>query len=252
MFYHIVIPARLRSSRLPEKVLAPIGGLPMIEHVWRAAGAASARSVCVATDDVRIATAVREFGGQCLMTRDDHASGSDRIAEVAEALELKDDAVLVNLQGDEPEMPPACLDQVAGLLRSGGDVATLYWPISEAREIQDPNAVKVVVDGQGRALYFSRAPVPHARDAKDDDRALAAGVPYRRHLGLYAYRVAALKRFTAAAPSELERAEGLEQLRFLDLGMTIRIDEAVSAIPAGVDSPEDLARVRARMEGQHD
>ena len=247
MRYIIVIPARIASSRLPEKVLRDISGRSMLEHVWRAACASGAQRVIVATDDGRIESVVRGFGGECLMTRKDHASGSDRIAEVAERLGLDDADVIVNLQGDEPEMPPECLDQVAGLLREEGDVATLYWPIDDPVEVSDPNAVKVVANEQGEALYFSRASIPHARNVDSDVEALETGIEYRRHLGLYAYRVSALRRFSSAPPSPLERAEALEQLRFLELGMRIRIAKAACAIPAGIDTPADLERARERL-----
>jgi 3-deoxy-manno-octulosonate cytidylyltransferase (CMP-KDO synthetase) len=247
MSYIIVIPARYASIRLPGKALADIGGRPMIEHVWRAAQGAGARRVVVATDDQRIEAAVSNFGGEAIMTRPDHASGSDRIAEVAERLELAGSEFIVNLQGDEPEMPPACLDQVAALLAEGGDVATLCRVIDEPGEVNDPNAVKVVVNGTGEALYFSRSTIPHGRGHASAVDALAAGIVYRRHIGLYAYRVDALRRFTEAEPTSLERAEALEQLRFLELGMRIRVAEACAPIPPGIDTPEDLERARRRM-----
>lgn len=248
MSYLVVIPARLKSTRLPEKVLAEIAGLPMIQHVWQLAGRAGAERVLVATDSERVHGVVSGFGAECLLTRADHASGSDRIAEVAERLELADDTVIVNLQGDEPEMPPACLDQVAELLATGGDVATLCARIEDPAELTDPNAVKVVMNGQGGALYFSRSLVPHPR-GQAPEAALEAGVPFYRHLGLYAYRAGALRQFTGSPPSALEQAEGLEQLRFLDLGLTIRVQEAVASIPPGIDGPEDLDRVRLRLGG---
>ncbi len=245
--YIIVIPARLSSSRLPEKVLADLGGMTMLERVWRAAREAGAERVVVATDDQRIFDTVTGFGGEAVMTRADHASGSDRIAECAGALDLNDDQVIVNLQGDEPGMPAECLDQVAGLLDSGADVATLYWPVDDPTEIDDPNVVKVVAGGAGQALYFSRSAIPHARGSVSAAAALEAGVTYRRHLGLYAYRHAALKRFTRAAPSPLERSEALEQLRFLELGMRIDIAQAAAFIPPGIDTSRDLARARERF-----
>lgn len=245
--YLIVIPARYAAERLPGKVLAEIGGRPVIEHVWRAAQGAGAERVVVATDDGRIEAAVTGFGGEALRTRSDHASGSDRIAEVAERLGLSGDQVIVNLQGDEPEMPPACLDQVAALLSAGGDVATLCRRIDDPDEIVDPNAVKVVASEAGEALYFSRSAIPHGRGHASAAAALAAGVDYRRHIGLYAYRVDALRRFTDAEPSLLERAEALEQLRFLELGMRIRVAEACAPIPPGIDTPADLERARRRM-----
>jgi len=244
--YVIVIPARYASVRLPGKMLLDIGGQTLVERVWRAARVSAAERVVVATDDERIQAAVTGFGGECLLTSPDHASGSDRIAEAARTLGIADDQVIVNLQGDEPDMPPACLDQVAALLDGGADVATLYWPVDDADEVEDPSAVKVVADGAGRALYFSRSVIPHARGAASATAALADGVPYRRHLGLYAYRRAALERFTRAAPSALERAEGLEQLRFLELGMTIAVAQAAERIPPGIDTPADLARARER------
>ena len=242
----IVIPARLHSTRLPDKVLADIAGRPMIQRVWEAAQAARAGRVLIATDHERIAAVARAFGAECIMTRDDHASGSDRIAEVADQLGLADEQMIVNLQGDEPEMPAACLDQVARLLdeNADADVSTLFWPIEEASELIDPSAVKLVTDDRGRALYFSRAAIPHVRGAKDAPAALGSGQAFKRHLGLYAYRVSALRAFTAAEPATLELSEGLEQLRFLAMGRSIVVARAAEAIPPGIDTPEDLARVR--------
>lgn len=245
MSYIVVIPARLNSTRLPEKVLADIAGAPMIEHVWRLAGDSGASRILLATDSERVKAVGESFGAECVLTRPEHPSGSDRIAEVAERLGLPDDTVIVNLQGDEPEMPPACLDQVARLLAVGGDVATLCAAIDDPQELNDPNAVKVVMTGQGKSLYFSRSLVPHPR-GQSATEALAAGVPFYRHLGLYAYRVSALRQFTTASPSALEQAEGLEQLRFLDLGLSINIEPAIATIPPGIDGPEDLERVRTR------
>lgn len=250
MSYIIVIPARMHSSRLPEKVLADIGGRTMVEHVWHCARASRAAQVIIATDDERIRDVVAGFGAECVMTRADHASGSDRIAEVVSRRGFADDQVLVNLQGDEPQMPAACLDQVAGLLADGGDVATLYRGIVDEREVSDPNVVKVVASQAGEALYFSRAAIPHVRGSQGPTAAMASGVPFRRHVGLYAYRAGSLARFSAAAPSALERAEALEQLRFLELGMRIRIAEAAAPIPAGIDTAEDLERARSRI-GDH-
>ena len=183
----IVIPARLHSTRLPDKVLADIAGRPMIQRVWEAAQAARAGRVLIATDHERIAAVARAFGAECIMTRDDHASGSDRIAEVADQLGLADEQMIVNLQGDEPEMPAACLDQVARLLdeNADADVSTLFWPIEEASELIDPSAVKLVTDDRGRALYFSRAAIPHVRGAKDAPAALGSGQAFKRHLGIY-------------------------------------------------------------------
>lgn len=250
--YVIVIPARFHSERLPGKMLLDIGGRPMIEWVWRAANQSSARQVVVATDDPRIAEVVETCGGQAVMTRADHASGSDRIAECAALMQWPDDQLVVNLQGDEPEMPPACLGQVAGLLSDDPEaaVATLYWPIDHADEVRDPNVVKVVTSVQGDALYFSRAITPHPRGMGSVEAAIAEGVQWKRHLGLYAYRLGALNAFTAWAVTPLERAEKLEQLRFLEYGQRIRIEMAIEPIPAGVDTPRDLKRVRARLTAE--
>ena len=245
----IVIPARLASTRLPRKVLADIAGRPMLQHVWEAACAAGAQRVLIATDDVQIQSVAQAFGAECLLTAADHMSGSDRIAEVVEQLELDDAQLLVNLQGDEPEMPALCLQQVAELLASDpqATVATLYWPISEAAELYDPSVVKVVTDQQSRALYFSRSLIPHPRGASDAPSALAEGTVFKRHLGLYAYRASALRAFTAASPDPLELCEGLEQLRFLGLGQTIAMAQAAHPIPAGIDTAADLKRVRKSL-----
>lgn len=243
--YHIVIPARFASERLPGKVLLDLAGQPMLQHVWQRANASSAESVVIATDDERIVEAARSFGAQVVLTRSDHQSGSDRIAECAVLLGWPDDHLVVNLQGDEPLMPAACLDQVAALLNQRADcvVASLYWPISEAEEVQNPNAVKVVTDSEDCALYFSRSPIPYARNFSDIEAAIAAGIEWKRHLGLYAYRLAALRRFTDCAPTPLEKAERLEQLRIMEQGGRIAMARACKFIPAGIDTADDLERV---------
>lgn len=244
--YHIVIPARYASERLPGKVLLDLAGQTLLQHVWQRAIESSAESVVIATDSESIVTVAKEFGAQVVLTRSDHQSGSDRIAECATSLAWPDDHLVVNLQGDEPLMPPACLDQVAALLDQQADceVASLYWPITEAEEVQNPNAVKVVTDSRDRALYFSRSPVPYARSYTDVTDALAAGVEWKRHLGLYAYRLAALRRFTNSAPTPLEQAERLEQLRIMEQGGQIAMARACEFIPAGIDTADDLERVR--------
>ena len=175
--YAIVIPARMASQRLPGKPLLEIAGRPLIEHVYRCARSSAARTVVVATDTPEVADAAQSFGAQAVLTSADHTSGSDRIAECADRLGWDDDTLIVNLQGDEPLMPPACLDQAAGLLAgdSGAAAASLYWPITDAAEVADPNAVKVVVGVDGTALYFSRSPIPHHRGYKDIHAALQAG-----------------------------------------------------------------------------
>jgi len=244
--YHIVIPARFASERLPGKVLLDLAGQPLLQYVWQRACESTAASVVIATDDERIVSAAGTFGAKVVMTSPDHQSGSDRIAECATVLAWPDDHLVVNLQGDEPMMPPACLDQVAALLdqRPDCEVASLYWPIDEAAEVQNPNAVKVVTDSMDRALYFSRSPIPYARSFASISEAMAGGVVWKRHLGLYAYRLAALRRYTSCAPTPLEMSERLEQLRIMEQGGKIAMAAACEFIPAGIDTAEDLQRVR--------
>jgi 3-deoxy-manno-octulosonate cytidylyltransferase (CMP-KDO synthetase) len=213
MTFKVVIPARYASTRLPAKPLADIGGRPMIQWVIDAARRSSAAEVWVATDDDRVAAAAAPLA---LLTRADHASGTDRIAEVAEQRGWSDDTIVVNVQGDEPQLPAALIDLVASLLARHPDahIATLCTPIAQLREFMDPNAVKVVFDAAGRALYFSRAPIPWNRDAAP--QGLNSQTQYEgayRHLGIYAYRVSALKQLSALPPSGLEQLEKLEQLR---------------------------------------
>ena len=250
MSYHIVIPARLASQRLPDKPLAPIGRLTLVEHVYRRARAARAESVVIATDSPRIVEAAEAFGAQAVMTAESHTSGSDRIAECADILGWPDDTLIVNLQGDEPLMPPACLDQVAQLLVGdpAADVASLYWPIAEQADAANPNVVKVVTGRDGGALYFSRSEIPFTRDPGAVHAHAHGPYPWKRHIGLYAYRAGALRAFTAMAPSPLEAAEKLEQLRFLESGHRIVMAEACEFIPAGVDTEKDLERVRRLIE----
>lgn len=250
MSYHIVIPARLASERLPDKPLAMIGRLPLIEHVWLRARASGAESVVIATDSGKIVSAAESFGAHAVMTSDTHTSGSDRIAECADTLGWDDEVLIVNLQGDEPLMPPRCLDQVAQLLRGdpAADVASLYWHITEPGEASDPNVVKVVTGRDGGALYFSRSEIPHARNPETVREHSRGQYPWKRHIGLYAYRAGALRAFSAMAPSPLEASEKLEQLRFLESGHRIAMAEACEFIPAGVDTAEDLERVRRLIE----
>lgn len=250
--YHIVIPARFASERLPGKVLLDLAGQSLLQHVWQRAIGSSAQSVVIATDDERIVEVAESFGAQVVLTRSDHQSGSDRIAECAAQLDWPDDYLVVNLQGDEPLMPAACLDQVAALLdeRPDCEVASLYWPITEADEVQNPNVVKVVTDSENRALYFSRSAIPFARAYTDIDAAMTAGIGWKRHLGLYAYRLAALRGFTGCAPTPLEKTERLEQLRVMEQGGRIAMARACEFIPAGIDTPDDLVRVRALIESK--
>lgn len=243
--YRIVIPARMASQRLPGKPLLDIGGKSLIEHVYRRACESSARSVVIATDSVDVLDAVNAFGGKGVMTSADHQSGSDRIAECIDIKGWPDNELVVNLQGDEPMMPADCLDQVAAILQQNpdADVASLYWPIEAEEDVVDSNVVKVVCSENGQALYFSRSVIPHARN-QSFESAMLSGGSWKRHIGLYAYRARALRAFTRLSTSPLERLEKLEQLRFLESGRRIVMERACTLIPAGVDTPEDLERVR--------
>ena len=243
----VVIPARFSSSRLPGKPLQDIAGKPMVQHVWEQAKKSSAARVVVATDDARIFEVCQGFGAEVLMTDAAHNSGTDRLAEVATQLGLASDAIVVNVQGDEPLIPPSIIDQVAANLAANpqAGIATLAEPIEDVQALFNPNVVKVVSDKSGLALTFSRAPLAWARDAfaKNRDQ-LPAGVPYRRHIGIYAYRAGFLHDFVAWGPCWLEDTECLEQLRALWNGVRIHVTDALEAPPAGVDTPEDLERVR--------
>lgn len=235
----IVIPSRYASTRLPGKPLRIINGKPMLQHVWERASESGAAETVVATDDERIAEAVESFGGRVCMTGDQHQSGTERIAEVCDLMDWPDDKVVVNLQGDEPTMPAALIDQCAGLLaESPADIATLASPIRSQQDFENPNVVKVVVAGTGNAIYFSRAAIPYARDDKRPGKARDAAL---HHHGIYAYRCGVLRQLVAAKPSELELCEQLEQLRALSLGMTIRVAVPLQRPGAGVDTEEDLA-----------
>jgi 3-deoxy-manno-octulosonate cytidylyltransferase (CMP-KDO synthetase) len=248
--FTVVIPARYASSRLPGKPLQDIAGKPMVQHVWEQARKSSAARVVIATDDARIVAACQGFGAEVLMTRAEHNSGTDRLAEVALHLGLAADAIVVNVQGDEPLIPPAIIDQVAANLAKHAEaqIATLAEPITDIETLFNPNAVKVLADLQGLALTFSRAPLPWARDAFALSReTLPAQVPYRRHIGIYAYRAGFLQDFVAWGPCWLEDAECLEQLRALWHGVRIHVADALQSPPTGVDTLEDLHRVRALL-----
>ncbi|MCF9021266.1 MULTISPECIES: 3-deoxy-manno-octulosonate cytidylyltransferase [Pseudomonas syringae group] len=249
--FTVVIPARYGSSRFPGKPLKVIAGKPMVQLVWEQARKSSAQRVVVATDDVRIFEACQAFGAEVLMTRDDHNSGTDRLAEVATQLGLATDAIVVNVQGDEPMIPPAVIDQVASNLAAHPEagISTLAEPIDDVAALFNPNVVKVSSDINGLALTFSRAPLPWARDALAANRdELPAGVPLRRHIGIYAYRAGFLHDFVSWGPCMLENTENLEQLRALWNGVRIHVADALEAPPAGVDTPEDLERVRRLLE----
>lgn len=224
----------------------------MIQHVYERGQESGAAAVIIATDDERVKFAAERFGAQVCMTSSEHRSGTDRIVEVLERLGERDDAVIVNLQGDEPQLPGKLIDQVASLLpmSEGAAVATLCESILVSAELLDPNVVKVVVDGGGFALYFSRAPIPWDRDAFaswKESKPLPLGATYYRHIGLYAYRAGALKQFAKLGPCSLEAVEGLEQLRFLYHGYRIRVAQASWAAGVGVDTPQDLERVRTSL-----
>jgi 3-deoxy-manno-octulosonate cytidylyltransferase (CMP-KDO synthetase) len=252
MSFKVCIPARFGSTRLPGKMLLDIGGRPMVQWVLEAALRSRADQVIVATDDERVAAAAVDAQGRnyAQLTRADHVSGSDRIAEVATLRDWSDDTIVVNVQGDEPQLPPALIDQVAALLEASpqAHLATLSTPVTTLDEFLDPNAVKVVSARERRALYFSRAPIPWHRDGatpNGSSQRVFAGA--QRHLGIYAYRVAALKRLTRIAPTPLELAEKLEQLRALESGMQIAVEEAKVVPGPGIDTEHDLQRVRALL-----
>jgi 3-deoxy-manno-octulosonate cytidylyltransferase (CMP-KDO synthetase) len=240
--FRVVIPARYASTRFPGKPLVRLAGKPMLQWVYENAGRSGALEVVVATDDERIATAARGFGAPVAMTSAAHQSGTDRIAEAAANAGWSPDDIVVNLQGDEPLLPPALLGQVAGLLEQdpGAAIATLATPVRSVAEYLDPNAVKVVAGADGRALYFSRAPIPWHRDGAPGGGPSHAGA--RRHIGLYAYRVGALRRLAALPVAALEEAEKLEQLRALAHGFAIVVADALERPGQDINTPEDLER----------
>lgn len=252
MSFYVVIPARFASTRLPAKPLKLIAGKTMIQHVYERAGASGAREVIIATDDVRIESAAKEFGARVCMTSIAHNSGTDRLEEVARHLNLSAADIVVNVQGDEPLIPPAVIDQVAANLAAMSDasVATLSEPISSLADFRNPNIVKVVADHAGRALYFSRAPIPWPRDhfSAGEVSHLPEAFPCQRHIGIYAYRVDLLNRFVTWPQAPLEIIESLEQLRVLWQGDVIHVAEACASVPGGVDTEADLLRVKALLE----
>jgi len=246
--FSVLIPARYASTRLPGKPLADIGGKPMIVRVAERAKASGAARVAVATDDERIRAAVATHGIDAVMTRADHPTGTDRLAEASKLLGFARDDIVVNVQGDEPLLEPALMREMAGLLAGTPDaaIATACHPIDEAPEAFNPNVVKVALDARNYALYFSRAAIPWARDAFAASRdSLPKGLPLYRHYGLYAYRVAFLLEYPRLAPSPLERFEALEQLRALWHGYRIVVAVTAGTPAPGVDTAADLERVRA-------
>lgn len=245
----VAIPARFAATRLPGKPLRLLGGEPLVLHVARRALAAGAREVWVAADDARIAEALAGTGVRIAMTSASHASGSDRLAECAAIAGWRDDTIVVNLQGDEPFAPAACIRAVAeALLASGAEMSTLATAIVTAAQLFDPNCVKLVRTTAGDALYFSRAPIPWHRDAFALDRErLPSPCAWLRHIGLYAYRAGFLKRFAAMPRAPLECVESLEQLRVLEAGFRIRVDITPVDFPPGVDTEEDLAAAERQL-----
>ncbi len=246
MKFKVYIPARFASTRLPGKMLRLIAGKPMLQHVYERAGQSGAMEVVIATDDERIARVAQGFGAQVCMTSVLHESGTDRIAEAVATRQEAADAVIVNLQGDEPSMPPAVIRQIAKLVAdvNNVEIATVCEPLTTEVDWRDPNQVKVLRDANDRALYFSRAPLPFSREPLGQWR---GGRDYRRHVGLYAYRVAYLRHFVALPPHPLELAERLEQLRALADGARIQVPDALAVCGVGIDTPADLARVEAEF-----
>lgn len=245
MSFTVVIPARYQSTRLPGKPLADIGGKPMIQWVYEQAIQAGADQVIIATDDNRVGQAVKAFGGQVCMTSPDHESGTERLAEVVEKMAIADDHIIVNVQGDEPLIPPSIITQVAeNLANSQAPMATLAVEISDEAEVFNPNAVKVLTDKDGYAMYFSRATIPWDRDNfAQQDKKIAQ--PLMRHIGIYAYRAGFINTYINWQPTALEKIECLEQLRVLWYGEKIHVEVAKQAPAAGVDTPEDLEIVRS-------
>ena len=246
--FTVLIPARYASTRLPAKALADIAGKPMVVRVAERARLSGAARVLIATDNEAIAAAARLHGCEVRMTREDHPSGTDRLAEVVDTLALDDEAIVVNVQGDEPLIPPQLIADLAQTLarKTQCAIATACHPLADTDDFFNPNVVKVVMDHEGNALYFSRAPIPYARDAfATTPRRIPAGLPAYRHLGIYAYRARYLREYARLPATDLERFESLEQLRALWHGHSIALTICAVAPPSGVDTPADLERVRA-------
>ena len=250
MSFTVVIPARYGSSRLPGKPLLDIAGKPMIQRVWEQACECSADQVVIATDDERIEQVAQSFGARVCMTSPDHPSGTDRLQQVVQDLVLPSEHIVVNVQGDEPLMPAAVIDQVANNLQQNESaaIATLSEPITDLEELRNPNAVKVVCDENGLALYFSRAAIPWPREHfSTESLAMPTTGSWDRHIGIYAYRTEFLHQFVTWPPAPLEQLEQLEQLRALYHGVRIHVAQAAQKVPAGVDTEEDLNAVRAHF-----
>lgn len=246
MVFTIIIPSRYASSRLVGKPLLDIAGKPMIQHVYERAQQSHASAVIIATDDDRIEQVASDFGADVCMTRADHVSGTDRLAEVAEQRAFSDEDIIINVQGDEPCLPASLINQVANDLQQhpDADIATLFSQITQEKHVFDPNAVKVIMDKSGYALYFSRAPIPWMRDHFDQQSTLPPELPHYRHIGLYGYRANFLKHYAELDPCVLEQEESLEQLRALYNGKKIHLTEATVNPGHGVDTQQDLIEVR--------
>ncbi len=247
--FKVVIPARLGSTRLPRKVLREVAGKAVVRHVWEAARRSGAEEVVIATDSDEVLDVCRGFGADARLTSPQHQSGTDRVNEIARACGWSAQSIVVNLQGDEPLMPPALVRQAAGLLADDAEahIASLCHPIHALDEWLNPNVVKAVIDRRGYALYFSRAPIPWKRDGATREAPLMpAGLAYR-HIGLYAYRVAALGEFSSLPPAPLEECEALEQLRALTHGFRIRMGVVANPPPRGIDTEDDLRAVAALL-----
>ncbi len=251
MSYTIIIPARFASSRLPGKPLLEIAGSPMIQHVWQRACASKAARVVIATEDPRVFDCCAEFGAEVVMTDEGHESGTDRLQEVVSQLGLADDEIVVNVQGDEPLIPAEAIEQVAANLaaHSQAGISTLAEPIQTVETVFNPNAVKVVMDNEGFALYFSRAPIPFHRDdwSQGAGQLMPSSTSVFRHIGIYAYRVGFLHQFVTWPLGRLEACEKLEQLRAMENGVKIHVEAACVDIPGGVDTAADLELVRKLM-----
>lgn len=248
--FTVIIPARFASTRLPGKPLADIAGKPMIAHVWKQAKLSGAERVVVATDNDDVAQAVRAFGGEVCMTSPHHNSGTERLAEVVEKLDISDDEIIVNIQGDEPLIPPVIVEQVAeNLAKYQVKMASLAVKIEEIEELFNPNVVKVLTDKEGYVLYFSRAAIPWNRDQfaklQAESVNVSLGDTYLRHIGIYAYRAGFIKQYVKWQPTTLEQIESLEQLRVLWHGEKIHVELAKEIPAVGVDTPEDLEKVRS-------
>ena len=246
MTVHIVVPARLASTRLPNKPLADIGGKAMIVRVLEQCQKGGYEDVIAAVDDEHVYKVVVDAGFGAELTRTDHQSGSDRVMEVVSKRGWGDDDIVVNVQGDEPLIPHDLVSRLVGAMDASVELATVSEPITDIEDFENPNIVKVVTSRKGDALYFSRAPIPHNRDETSvADRLRHA----RRHVGIYAFKVHALRSFTEMRDVVLETTEQLEQLRWLEYGRSIRVVHSEQAVPGGVDTPEDLARVRSILGG---